>query len=521
MIAMLGNKDLVLAKKYADLDLMYAEFLRRAGNVDDAEKVYFAVAEKAPFNFYKEGAYYQILLRDSESTRKLMTEWVNGSDNLKYRSCLRAAQFVKNDAVTKILASAYDKAAPDRKPAILAALGDQKNPNAQNVLLNALSSNDEAIKEAAVRAMKSFADKSYFNELIKSAVEGDENIHKGSVAVIELLDDEINPAILDLLKADDAKKSLAIELIGLRKIAAGQSDVFALAKSGSKKVQLAAAKALGEMADAEQFNWLVETIVKSSDTGIIDAAKAGLKTACGQIQDREAATASLAKGVSVFKGKKDPRSQYLFEMFSILGGSAARDEVSRAAMSDDVAFRDQATRVLGIWMDPEVAPILLHLANTPGYQYANRALRGYLRLARQFAMPAWMRCAMVRDAMASPVFGAKEKETADIIVKQYGLDLKKSETAEQKKLRNIEIIKAIYGKLDDPAKQKDVTDKVRDAFFNAGTLTVKIEGGYNKAFDGDPAPNISKMIRITFRYRDTGKIQSIDFRENYVLNLNK
>lgn len=525
MLAKLDVKDLEKkenlnqAKKCFDLTLMYAEYLRRNGQIDATEKVFFAVAEKAPLKFYKESAYYQILLRDSDSTRKLMADWINGSDSLKYRSCLRAAQFVKNDAVTKILAAAYQKADAGRKCALLAALGDQRNPNAQQTLLGALGSEDELIKEAAVRAMKSFADKTYFNELVKSAIEGDENIHKGSVAVIELLDDEVNPSIIKLLKGNDAQKALAVELIGLRKITAGQAEVFALAQSGSPMVKIAAVKALGEMADTEQFQWLVKEFVSAEGKDLQEAIKAGLKTACGQILDRDAAASALASGTNALKGKKDPRTIALFEMFAVLGGSAARNQVAQAAVADDVEFRDLATRVLGTWMDPDVAPILLKLANAPGYQYANRALRGYLRLARQFAMPKWMRCAMVRDAMASPTFRDKEKEIAAIIVKQYDLDLKSKETADQKALRNIEIQKAIYGVLNDPAKQKDVTDKVREAFLNAGKTTVQIEGGFNKAFGGDPAPGVPKQIRIQFLLRDTNQTKTVDLRENSILKL--
>ena len=61
-------------------------------------------------------------------------------------------------------------------------------------------------------------------------------------------------------------------------------------------------------------------------------------------------------------------------------------------------MQDVATRVLGEWMTIDAGPVLLELATDPKSSFRVRALRGYLRLPRQFGpqMPDGQRVAMCR-----------------------------------------------------------------------------------------------------------------------------
>ncbi|MDO5579887.1 MAG: HEAT repeat domain-containing protein [Planctomycetia bacterium] len=518
MLAKMGNQDPLLAKSYADLNLMYGEFLSREGKKDDAENVWFAVAEKAPSDFHKEAACFQILLRDSANTRSLAAQWLTGNDSLKYRAVLRAAQFVKNDAMCDILINAYEKVSDQKKLALLAGLGDQKNVRAQKILLAGIGSDKEEIRQAALGAMKSFADRSYLKTLIAAALSGDDAVRKSSIGVIELMDDEVNADILKLLKGSDKAKAFGAELVGLRKIKLGLSDLFELAKSGPESVRIPAAKALGEIAEMDQFAWLADQLVKEKDPVLKAAAKEGLKAACGQIPNRSAAVAIIGKTANSLQGQKED-ALFVLKLLPLLDCAAAQDLVEKIACGPNRESWDIGTQVLGQWMDPSIAPLLLKLANIQGYPYANRALKGYLRFARQFAMPVWMRRAMVRDALASPACGEKEKEVANIIIKQYKLDMNVPETDEQKLKRNITILQAVYGVPNDLAKQKIITDKVKERFSKTESLRIDFPEGMNKAFGGDPAPNTPKKVELTVKYFDTGKTKTILLPEGNAITI--
>ncbi|MDO4575286.1 MAG: HEAT repeat domain-containing protein [Planctomycetia bacterium] len=508
------------ASRPFDTLLMYGEFLRRKGHADAAEAVFSHVADKATLDFYKEAAFFQILLRDSDLTRKKMAEYLVGQAEIPYRSALRAAQFLKSDAICGVLMEAYANVSDARKPAILAALGDQQNLRAQQTLVDAIGSEQEAIQAAALKALQASVHAAAFQDLVKTALSGDAALKTGVLIVVRQLPPEVDFQIEKLLQSTHpAEKQLAMEMAGVRKMTHMTDTIFAVAQKETGAMKLAAIRALGEIVqNPEPFAFLVETAITTQDAELRDAARASLQSACGTILNRDAAATILANGVNHVKN--DDMRRFLFDMLRLLGGPVAVDTVSKAAFSDDPKLQDLATNVMGRWYDPDVAYSLLKLANTPNYPFANRVLKGYLRLARQFSMPSWRRAAMVRDALACPACTDAEKEIAGIILKQYGLDLSIPETDAQKALRNLCVELAIYGDPNDSSKQMDVTRKVRDLLLQADSLTLK-PGAYNALFGSDPAPNTRKTLSLKFRLLDSGETKTLTVSEGANISLPK
>ncbi len=516
--AMFNAKD----SRHFDMLLMYGDFLRRKGHEDAAESVFFQIGENGSKNFYKEAAWYQILLRNSEKTQQLMANWLVGEDPIQYRSALRAAQFLKMDATNEILMAAYNKASDARKPAILASLGDQQNLKSQKVLVEALASENEAIQAAALKAMQAFASVSAFQDLVQAALSGDESLRAGVLIVVRQLPPEVDVQIGKMFQSDNAdQKRLAVEMAGARKIGSLADAIFGAAKQGTGSLKLTAVRALGEVVQTqEQFAFLTDLVVGANqDAALAEAAKTGLQFACGNITNRNQAAAKLAEAADKATANKELRL-YLFQMLGTLGGPAAVDAITRAAFSDDAQSQDLATNVMGRWYDPDVAYPLVKLANTPNYKYANRALKGYLRLARQFTMPNWRRSAIVRNSLACSVCTDAEKEVANVIVKQYNLDLTVLETNDQKALWNFCIDQATYGVLDDPEKRVDVTRQVRDLLLQADSLKL-VPGKYNETFGGDPASGTPKKLSVTVRLFDSGETKTLTFSEGSAIDLSK
>ena len=82
-----------------------------------------------------------------------------------------------------------------------------------------------------------------------------------------------------------------------------------------------------------------------------------------------------------------------------------------AAVKDaDPQIQDTASRLLGEWMDVDAGPVLLDLAkNAADDKYKTRALRGYIRLVRQFDMPDDQRAEMCRTALETAKRDAEKK----------------------------------------------------------------------------------------------------------------
>ncbi|MDO4571264.1 MAG: HEAT repeat domain-containing protein [Planctomycetia bacterium] len=522
MIAKLDNANSTLAGKYADTNLMYGDFLRRKGHFDAAEKVFFAVAQKSGKSFYKEAAYFQILLREDGKADKWFEPWLTSDDPIQYRAALRAAQFASRDTVADAFIAAFPKVGEERKVAVLIGIGTQKNPKVVPILLDAVASEDALLKDAAVSALKDFADSVDLNELVKTALSADAQLRKNTITLIALMSPSCDAGIVRILKTGSPEeRELAVELIGVRRIATQSDAILALAShAGSTTLRAAAFRALGEFAETSHVEFLVAQIVKPASPELLDAAKTGLKTAAGRALQRDEVAAIIYQGTHKLKGNADSRL-FLFQTLGSMGTSGALEAIHQAATSDDLEAQDMATNVLGRWINTDAAATLLQLANTPDYPYARRALRGYLRLARQFSMPDWLRRGMVRDALASPICGDEEREIADIIVKRYQLDLSVPETESQKALRNIVICSAIYGLPDDAARQKDVTREVLNLFRTSDSLDIRVPESYNVTFGGDPAPGVPKTLTLKIRFGNSGEIRTLSVREGGVISLPK
>jgi hypothetical protein len=117
-------------------------------------------------------------------------------------------------------------------------------------------------------------------------------------------------------------------------------------------------------------------------------------------------------------GSAGGRAGVLVETLADVGGGKALASVAAAAASGDAALQDAATRVLGKWMTADAAPVLFDLATSDAAEpYRGRALKGYLRIARQFALPEPERAEMCRKALAAAQDPADRKAVVEILVR--------------------------------------------------------------------------------------------------------
>ena len=81
-------------------------------------------------------------------------------------------------------------------------------------------------------------------------------------------------------------------------------------------------------------------------------------------------------------------------------------------------MKDAATRVLGTWPSAEAAPVLLDIAkNDVEQKYQIRALRGYIRIARQLQLPAETKLAMFHTAMEIADRNQEKQLALDILTR--------------------------------------------------------------------------------------------------------
>jgi hypothetical protein len=196
----------------------------------------------------------------------------------------------------------------------------------------------------------------------------------------------------------------------------------------------------------------------------------------------------------------------------------------------------------------------LDLAKTGPNKYRVRALRGYIRIARQFVMAEQPRLEMCQNAFQAAVQPAEQKLVLDVLKRypnletlkfavkvtkdvpalhkeasQAALEIGRKLTDEkhsglkgdvnqilsQAKLDKVklEIVKAEYGA---GAKQKDVTKTLQKQATGLQLISLPTTG-FAVAFGGDPIPGTAKQLKIW--YRIDGKEAEASFPENSLVIL--
>ncbi len=358
--------------------------------------------------------------------------------------------------------------------------------------------------------------------------------------------DKASADIIALLPRSEGKTLAAlIEVIGQRRIDATPALLKA-AEHRDAAIRTAALTALGETVGQKNLHSLIAAAVAPKNPQDAAVALEALCAACVRMPDREACAAEL--GAAITKAPVAAKVN-LLETLGAMGGPKALTTIAAAMKGSDEQLQDAGSRVLGEWMTVDAAPVLLDLAkNASGEKYQVRALRGYIRLARQFAMPDLQRAEMCRRALEAArrpdeqklVLAVLERypnvETLKVAVKATDSPAVKDDarrvalaifqkaggsSAEARELLaklgidsvKLEITKAEYGA---GSKQKDVTDVLRKL---AGELPMIMlpSASYNDCLGGDPAPGDKKELRV--EYRINGKPGQASFAENALIVL--
>jgi len=284
-----------------------------------------------------------------------------------------------------------------RQVLLIYTLGDLGQEAALPVILEAAKSNAWDIRRAAIGVLGSLGDASAVPVLLAAAVDDSGLAQAAFDSLRRLKGQDVDAAVAEALDgAKGEKRVTLIRLAGERGIASAVPALKEAADDADSEVALAAIQALGTTVGLDDLPALIDRMLDpdSSDEGA--AAKDALKKAVQRMPDRDAcATALLARmSAASLTAKSD-----LLELIGVVGGQKALDGVTAAAKTGSEEIQDAATRVLGGWMSPDAAPVLLDLAQKGSDKFKVRTLRGYIRIIRQFGLPDDQRLAMSQTAM--------------------------------------------------------------------------------------------------------------------------
>jgi HEAT repeat protein len=395
-----------------------AEQLLAAGDVDGALRLYDAVREAEVSQQRQAEASRGAILARGDAGVLLLVELLRSPVPRLFNMGLFVARELGIDGGRREpLAAAVDAAlvgeivacrtpeAAERGALLIGALAD-RHATVGNVapaavrgtMIEAARTGPKPMRVAAVTALGRVGDATVVEPLVEVA--GDpEFIAPVRQALAVLGDPAADDAIRGRLAgADSGVLPMLVGLVGDRRIAA-IAEVVPLADHASPVVREAALGALGQIVDLANMDVLIRRIAAGAEGSEREVAIRALTEASVRMEDREACAAKLAAAVAS-AGAAD--RTVLLDTLGAVGGSKALEALAAAARSDDEAQQDAATRLLGKWMTADAAPVLLGLAQPDAPpRFRTRALRGYLRIARQFVLPDAERAAMCRRALAA------------------------------------------------------------------------------------------------------------------------
>lgn len=365
-----------------------------------------------------------ILARKPEAGIALLVEQLHSPDISLFQIALSTAREFPGNKIDEALAAELAHAKPEQAALVILAMADRKETVLLPAVLKAAEAGPKQVRLAAIGALGRVGNATCVSSLLEVALDADPELALAAKSALGDLPGESvdNDIVARIPKAEGKTYPLLIELVGQRRIDA-IADLLKAVSHSDKAVRNAALASLGTTVPAKSLSVLVTLVVTPQHAEDLPVAQLALKTACIRMPDREACAGELA---SALDGASGPTKIALMEILSEVGGTKALQTLAAAAKSTDPQLQDTSSRLLGGWDSIDAAPVLLDLAKTaPGEKYQVRALRGYISIARRFAMPEPQRAQMCEQAFAVARQSAEKKLLLEVAKKYPSLDMLK------------------------------------------------------------------------------------------------
>ncbi len=412
--------------------VLCGENLVAAGHADEAINLYGTVLSECGNEQRHAEATRGIIIAKGRDGISLLVETLRSpSKRMANMATFTARDLGRGAHADASLAAAVDKAvlaeaekfAADgnlpRAAVLIDVIAERNAGNASDSVTEALAgiagpTNPKPLRLAAIEALGRTGSASVIGPLLVAAADDDSGIADTARSAVAALEgDAVNKEIAKRLAGADVKVLPALlELVGRRRIEAVEA-VLPLVNHGDEEVRTAALVALGPTVDLGNLDILVVAATAPKSDPEAAVAKTALQEASVRMADRDGCVSKLFAALD--KAPAETKVM-LLDTIGAVGGAKAVAMMATAARSGDEALEDAATRLLGKWMTADAAPVLLELATAePGGKFKTRALKGYVRIARQFVMPDADRAAMCRKALAAATAEADRKAVLEIL----------------------------------------------------------------------------------------------------------
>ena len=395
--------------------VLAAERMLKEGQSAEAAKLYDQVCQSdVPLQIIRESTRGAILSRGPKGI-PLLIELLNSPDKNLFQLGLTIIREFQGSEVDEALATELTQFNPARTALIIQAMADRSETVVLSSILESATHGPKEATIAAVDALGRVGDASCLAVLLDLALQDDSEVaQEAKETLFQIPDEHINAEILAMLPdAQEGKLLLLLEVVGRRRIDAVAFLIKSLNHPDSM-VRSAALFALGETANFSNFPILLSKFIESTSHEDESQTKQALKAASVRLPNREECSAVLIEALE--QSSSVTKKIGLLEILGAVGGERALASMDAAAKGSESQLVDTSSRLLGEWMTEDAAHLLLDLSkNASEEKYQIRALRGYIRIAKQFNLPEQERIEMCRRAFEAAHRSAEQELVLDVL----------------------------------------------------------------------------------------------------------
>jgi len=338
-----------------------------------------------------------LILGGTRPDTAALAQQLQSSDKELFAMTLVLARELPQAEITQALVAGLVKLDPARRALVIEALGDRADVAARPAVVAAAASEEPAVRLAALRALATLGDAGAVPLLLAAASQADREAAEAAIDTLTVVPG-IDGAIAEALPRAEGKLRLVLfELAGRRNIAAAAPILLKATESPDAATRLAAIAALGGIVAPRDFPSLTRRLSATGSAAEQAAAKTALKLACARRPDKQACEEAL---IACLPGASTEASCLLLELLGAVGGPASLKAVAAASLDPREEIQDTATRILGDWRTPDAAAALVEVVRkSSNPKFRLRALRGYLRVARQMDLSVGQRMNICREAL--------------------------------------------------------------------------------------------------------------------------
>jgi HEAT repeat protein len=326
--------------------------------------------------FIRQAAYRGMLLAAGTKSLPMVISALKTGDAPSQMAALQVARDLQAPGATKELCQLLKDAPATMQAAIVEALVQRQDPAAVSAILPLAKSPDEYVRATALASLGTLGDATACAMLVQAAATpADQKTARQALLQIRV---DLAASLVEMLPtAKPAEQNEIVRALAGRGEKGTADRLITLAKEGNEPSQIAALRAMGQLATPAHFAALVQIIEATPNETVRAEAGDTLASLCRRVGNLEVQplTSALAKGT--------PASQAtLLQVCSELRQPEVRAALRTAVKSTDNQVRTAAIRALCNTRDAELLPDLLALTREAAEANLRPlAARGYVRLA--------------------------------------------------------------------------------------------------------------------------------------------